>query len=152
VLSALLLLLIEGAVLLVIQVIRSGTKRRRKRPTASKRNARKSRNHGPEQAPCPSVDRRKDRNIASVKSFIGWQAEAAESGRSNINAQRHRFTGFDTALSGPKPTTTLFWRLKPWWGQPGVTAVGSIPALLATKISQNTDQLWRQKGYNSLKI
>jgi len=138
--TLLLLLLIEGASFLVIQsygAVQSEEEEANSLETPGKPN------HGPEQARVRAETGEKQKY--TYKSFIGWQAEPAESETININAQRHRVTGFETAFPD-KPTTHLFGG-STMWGT-GVTDSGTIPALLAPKISQNTIN-YGDKGYNS---
>lgn len=100
-------------------------------------------NHGVEQARV-YAEAEHSQNY-TYKSFVGWEAEPATSELININPQRRRVTGFETAFPG-MPTTHLFGG-STMWGT-GVADSGTIPALLAPKISQNTIN-YGDKGYNS---
>lgn len=138
--TLLLLLLIEGVSFLAIQS--SGAVPSEEQKATSLATSGKP-NHGTEQARVYAET--KDKQKYTYKSFIGWQAEPAESETININAQRHRVTGFETAFPD-RPTTHLFGG-STMWGT-GVADSGTVPALLAPEISQNTIN-YGDKGYNS---
>ncbi|MEH6660690.1 MAG: hypothetical protein V7679_03490 [Parasphingorhabdus sp.] len=138
--TLLLLLLIEGVSYLAIQsygVVKN------EEEEASGRGSTGKENHGSEQQKVYAEQKQLQKY--EYKAFIGWQATPARGETININSQRHRVTGFETAFPG-QPTTHLFGG-STMWGT-GVADSGTIAALLAPKISQNTIN-YGDKGYNS---
>lgn len=100
-------------------------------------------NHGVEQAQVFAESRLLQKY--GYKSFVGWQAKPAQGEWVNINAQGRRVTGAEEAFPD-SPTVHLFGG-STMWGT-GVADDGTIPALLAPKISQNTIN-YGDKGFNS---